>query len=576
MQHLQCNVLVIGAGLAGCWAALRARELAPKVILADIAKVSRSGKSSFSGAGILCPQKSDDLDVWHKEIAEKGEFLGDQDWIRILLEEQITRLDDMGKWGLAYERDEKGRIFRHVGLNHVNTRITTVDSLRMMDVLRKKMEALGVTFLERVMITGLMTSDGTLPTAGSVVGAVGFNIRTGETFAINSGATVMAAGGTGMFGAAGEGMVQAYRAGAELTGMEFTRCFDEMGFEDKYIGVHLNTYQRLGMKLVNSAGERFMKKYLPDLMERGRREDIGLAIVSEGLQGNAPVYMDLRHLDEESMKKLHTLPSIARVVRALEEEGIDFRKNLIKYVVTSGPMYIRAGGIRNNIYGESSVPGLYTAGESGGMPAHGTYSVGGVNLASCCVGGYRAGEYAVKFARENGTKPVVKSQAKEFEERAVRPLKVTSGLRPDDLSDEIHSFLSPAMVAVFRDARSIKKVLGRAGDWKAKTQQLRAQDYHELAKANRMVCYAECADIIFRSSLTREETRGNNIRIDFPYKDNINWLKWIVQWPDSKGKPQMRIVPVPLYRYPAKPKEYAKVPVRLPFPEKISKKRAEA
>lgn len=576
MQNLQCDVLVIGAGLAGCWAALRAKELGSRVILVDIARVSRSGKSSFSGAGILCPQKSDDLDVWHKEIAEKGEFLADQDWVRILLEEQITRLEDMGKWGLVYERDDKGRIFRHVGLNHVNTRITTVDSLKMMDILRKRLEALGVTFLERTMITGLLTSDGALPTAGSVTGALGFNIRTGETYAINSGATVMAAGGTAMFFNAAEGIVQAYRAGAELAGMEFTRCFDEMGFEDKYISVHLNTYQRLGMKLVNAAGERFMKKYLPDLMERGRREDLGLAIVSEGMQGKGPVYMDLRHLDEESMKKLHTLPSIARVVRAMEEEGIDFRKNLIKYVVTSGPMYIRAGGIRNNIYGESNIPGLYTAGEAGGMPAHGTYSVGGVNLASCCVGGYRAGEYAMKFARENGIKPVVKDQARKLEETTLRPLKAASGQLPDDLSDEIHTFLSPAMISVFRNARSIKKVLSRASDWKAKSQQLRARDYHELVKANRMSHYAELAEFIFRGSLTREESRGNSIRIDYPYKDNVNWLKWILQWPDSKGKLQMRIVPVPLYRYPAKPKEYTRTPVKLPFPTKTSKKSAEA
>jgi succinate dehydrogenase/fumarate reductase flavoprotein subunit len=573
MQQLECDVLVIGGGLAGCWAALRAKELAPKVILVDIGKVSRSGKSSFSGAGILCPQKSDDLDVWHKEIAEKGEYLGDQDWIRVMLEEQILRLEDMGQLGLTFERDDKGQIVRHVGLNHVNTRITTVDSLLMMDVMRRRMEALGVTFLERVMITDLLTSDGTLPTGGSVVGAIGFNTRTGETFAINSGATVMTAGATGMFGAAGEGIVQAYRAGAELIGMEFTRCFDQMGFEDKYIGVHLNTYQRLGMRLVNSAGERFMEKYLPDLKERGKREDIGLAVVSEGLQGRAPIYMDLRHLDEESMKKLHTLPSIARVIHALEEEGLDFRKNLIKYIVTSGPMYIRAGGIRNNIYGESSVPGLYTAGEAGGMPCQGTYSVGGVNLASCCVGGYRAGEYAAKFAGELGAKPLVQGQAKEFEERVLQPLKATSGQRPEELSDEMHSFLCPAKIAVFRDARSIKKVLRRAREWKAKAGQLRASDYHELVKANRMVRYVECAEIVFRSGLIREESRGNSIRIDFPYKDNVNWLQWIVQWPDSKGRPQLKQVPVPLYRYPTKPKEYSRIEVKLPFP---IKKRAEA
>jgi succinate dehydrogenase / fumarate reductase, flavoprotein subunit len=506
------------------------------------------------------------LDIWHREIAEKGQYLGDQDWIRVLLQEQIKRLEDMGKWGLSFERDGTGKIFRHVGLNHVNTRITTVDSLEMMDVMRRRLEALGVILLERIMITELLTSDGASPTSGSVVGAVSFHIRTGETFAINSGATVMASGGTGLFGAGGEGIVQGYSAGAELAGMEFTRFFDEMGFEDRYIGVHLNTYQRLGMKLVNAAGERFMEKYLPDLKERGKREDIGFAVVSEGLQGKGPMYMDLRHLDEEDMKKLYTLPSTAKVVRALEDEGIDFRKSLVKYVVTSGPMQIRAGGIRNNIYGESSLPGLYAAGEAGGMPCQGTFAVGGVNLASCCVGGYRAGEYAARFSREHGVRQVVMSQVKEVAERALRPLSASSGLGADDLSEEIHTFLSPAKISVFRDGRSIERVLDQTEAWGAKAQQLQARDYHELAKANRMIRYVQCIAIVFRSSLTREETRGNNIRVDFPYRDNINWLKWIFQGRDSHGTPQVRLVPVPLYRYPVKPKEYTKIPVKFPLP----------
>ncbi|MDZ4247276.1 MAG: FAD-binding protein, partial [Dehalococcoidia bacterium] len=468
MQQLKCDVLVIGAGLAGCWAAIRAREIAQKVILVDIAKVAKSGKSSFSGAGILCPQESDDLDMWQKEIVEKGQYFSDQDCVRAMLEEQPKRLAEMGQWGMKFEYDKNGKVFRHVGLNHVNTRIITVDSLEMMDALRKRMTGLGVTFLERVMVTDLLTSDGASPTQGYVVGATGFNIRSGETFAINAGATIIATGGTGFFGSMGEGIIQAYRAGAELTGMEFTRAFDEMGFNDRYIGVHLNTYQRLGMKLVNAAGERFMERYLPSLKERGRREDLGLAIVSEGMQGRAPIYMDLRHFDEESMNKLHTLPSISRVVASLEDEGIDFRNQLVKYVVTSGYLWSRAGGIRNNVYGETNLPGLFVAGEAGGYPTHGTYSVGGVNLASCCVGGYRAGEYAARFAGESGTKPLVSEQVKSMEARALQPLKAATGISPANLADEIATFISPARIAVFQDGSTIRKVLDRAEDWQAK------------------------------------------------------------------------------------------------------------
>ncbi len=566
MQRLQCDVLVVGAGLAGLWAAARAKEVAPKVILVDMAKIGKCGKSSFSGAGILCPDPSiDDMDVWHREISEKGLYLNDQDWVRVMLEDHPKRLKDMENWGLTYERDKNGKIYRHVGLNHVNTRITTVDSLEMTEVMRKRLEATGVTLVDRVIITGLLTSDGASPTKGSVIGAVGIHTRTGEPYVISAGATVCTAGSTGLFWGAGEGIAQAYWAGADLYNMEFSRCFDEMGFEDKYIGVHLNTYQRLGMRLINKDGERFMSKYYPELMERGRREDLGLAIVSEGLQGKAPIYMDLRHLDEETMNKLYTLPTTSQVVNAMKEEGIDFRKRPVKYVVTSGPIYMRCGGIRINIFAESSLPGLYAAGEASGMPTHGTYSVGGVNLATCCVNGYRAGEYAARFALENGRKPQVEDQAKYMLRKTMQPLKAKSGISADDFLDEMHTYLSQARVSVFRNAQSIEDVLQHVKDWKNRIKTLKANDYHGLVRAIKIAPYVQCAELIFRGSLIREETRANNIRIDYPYRDNINWLQWVVQGSNGKGGSWAKKVPVPLYRYPTRPKEYARIPVNLPI-----------
>lgn len=565
MQRLQCDVLVVGGGLAGVWAAARARELASRVILVELAKISRSGKSSFSGAGILCPDAADDMDVWHKEIVKKGQYLNDQDWVRVMLEEHPKRLKDMEEWGLTFERDQNGKVYRHVGLNHINTRITSVDSLEMMEIMRKRVENTGVTLMERVMITGLLTSDGVWPTGGAVVGAVGFHARTGETFIISSGAVVMATGGSGLYWAAGDGIAQAYWAGAELYNMEFCRCFDEMSFENKYTRVHLNTYQRLGMKLINASGERFIEKYLPDMKERAKREDLGLAIVSEGLQGKAPIYMDLRHLDAESMNKLYTLPTTTRVVNAMKEEGVDFRNQPVKYSVTSGPIHMAHSGVRTNIFGETSLPGLYAAGEAAGMPAHGTYSVGGVNLAQCCVGGYRSGEYAARFALENGPKPIVGTQAKYLVKKTMQPLEAKSGQEPQDFFDKMHRYLSPARTSVFRDAESIEDALKHIKRWKIETKALKVQDYHGLVKANRVAPYLQCAELIFEASLIREETRANNIRIDFPFKDNINWLQWIVQVNDRKGESRARKVPVPLYRYPVKPEQYEKIPVNLPF-----------
>ncbi|MBI4330105.1 MAG: FAD-binding protein [Chloroflexi bacterium] len=567
MTQMQYDVLVIGGGLAGCWAALRAGELTDKVLLVDIATVSKSGSSSFSGAGILMPDETDDLDIWQKEIVEKGQFLNDQDWVRVMLEEQSLRMADMGRWGLTFELDDRGKVLRHVGLNHDTTRIVTVDSHEMMEVLRRQLEARGIPILERTMMTRLLTSDGRSPTAGTVVGATGFHIRTGEVFSVNAGATVIASGSVGSLGGCGEGLNMAYLAGAKIFNVEFARAFDKSGFEGKYMHVHLNTYQRLGMRLINKNGERFMVRYLPDLMERGKREDLGLAIVSEGMQGRAPIYMDLRHLDENHMNKLYTLPSTTRVVNALKEEGIDFRTRPVEYVVTSGPITMRCGGIKINTFAETNLPGLYVAGEASGFPGHGTYSVGGVNLALCCVEGYRAGEFAARYARENGRRQVVPRQIKALVAQTFSPLKARAGLTPGALCEEIDKSLSPARVAVFRDAATIRTILEHVTEWKEQAARLQATDHHELMKANRMASYVQAVALIFRANLMREETRGNNIRVDFPYKDNIDWLKWVIQWADEERKPRIGAVPVPLYRYPVRPKEYTRIPANLPFPK---------
>src|SRR3972149_1251241 len=95
ISTVEGDVLVIGGGLAGCWAAYKALEMGSKVILVDRGKVSRSGKSSFSGASILCPLPQDDLDVWHMEMASRGDYVSDQEWIAIILQEIPSRVKDM-------------------------------------------------------------------------------------------------------------------------------------------------------------------------------------------------------------------------------------------------------------------------------------------------------------------------------------------------------------------------------------------------------------------------------------------------------------------------------------------------
>ncbi len=564
MIQLKCDVLVVGGGLAGCWAAIKAKETASSVVLVERGKVSKSGKSAFSGAGILCPSPNDDLDAWRKEIVVRGSYLADQDVVDALLQEQPARIKDMEDWGLTYERDDKGNLMRVGGLGGITTKIVTVSSEEMMRILRKRMEAIGVTILDRVFVTGLLTSDGNYPTKGSVTGSYGFNTHTGEPYVINAGATVLACGAMGYYYFHGEGIAMGYRAGAELWGMEFTRCMDIMSFQNKYTGIHLITYQRLGMRLYNRLGERFMERYYPEQKENTTRQQMAFATIMENLEGRGPVYADMTHLDKDSLNKLRTLPSTAPRVRAIEREDIDFGKDRILFNVHSGFINAESGGIKHSPFGDTNVPGLYVAGETGGLPANGTGTIP-LKLASCCIEGHRAGDKAARYALAAGRKPLKKAQISLLEDETFRPLRTKTGMAPEELMDKIYDYLRPALVAIFRTEAPMKALLKEHRSWVEAAGALKAADWHALVKVHQKRSYVDCVGLVFEASIKRQETRGMNLRMDYPDCDNAGWLKHVILKSESDGM-RVRYEPLPMDRYKVKPEAFTKTPSDIQWP----------
>lgn len=565
MQHLECDVLVVGGGLAGCWAALRARDFKAQVILAERGIVSRAGVSPFSGAGLLCPSHEDNLDAWHRDMVVRGKFLNDQEWIKILLEEQPARIEDMAGWGIPFERDNGGNIVRCPSMGSSVAKVTIIPSLKMMECLKKRAEDTGVKLAEKVMITDLLTSDGCHPTKGSVTGAFGFQAQTGEPCVINSKATVLATGGLGYSDLSGDGIALAFRAGAEIYNMEFIITFDKMGFEGRPTGFHFGTFHREGFTLWNSRGERFMERYYPQLKEMVNRHELALAILIEEVEGRGPVYMDLTHLGAEGINRLKKHPATYKTMGILEKAGIDISKKRVRFNVFTGFLnYTNTGGIRHNTYAESSLRGLFVAGEAGGYPARGCGSVG--PLAMCCVGGYRAGEYAARCAVEKPSISENKDQIKYLEKETFGPFNTSAGLAPEELLEQVNAFLSPPKISVFRNKENIARILVESENWKERTKHLKAGNMDQLIKANKLKNYIQCAELIFRASQEREESRGVFIRTDYPFQDDLNGLKYVVLQQDEKWKAYFKTLPLPVYRYQVRPESYSRKPFSLPVP----------
>ncbi len=569
---IECDVLVIGGGLAGCWAALRAKDLVDDVVLVEKGKVSRSGVSPFCGGHLLCPTDKDDLRPWMKEIVERGEYINDQEWVEVLLPDLIKRIRELDSFGPLIEKNERGDFNRFVGRANVETRMVIFDALKTMETLRGLLQDKGVTIQDRVMVTDLLTGDGCHPTKAGVIGCVGFNTRTAEPLTVKARGVVVATGGAGFgddtSGNSGDGIAQAFRAGAEISGMEFARWWAKWTFEKRFKAGHLSMWQALNWILTNAKGERFMDEYFPTLKERAREQDLGAALGKEYIEGRGPVYADFRHVNLEGFEWAKRSASQGHIMRAFESVGIDLGKQTVRYDLCPGFLSFYSGscGIRTNTYCETSLPGLYAAGQAGGYPAHGTYSVGGLNTAMCCVMGYRAGEFAAKYAREGIEARVDTDQVRSLHDVALHPLQVKKGVKAVELRQMIGDFMSSPRMAFFRHEKRLREGLAEIAKWEAMLPQLWAENPHELIKANGVKSYIQAYKLSFIASLERKESRGANLREDYPYTDNVDFLKRFLL-ARGNGEVIVRMVPIPIYRYPVKLERYERVPYPFPMPK---------
>jgi len=555
-KQIEVDVLVVGGGLAGMRAAIEAKAQGAKVLVAIKGKLGRmsAAVSAYHGAGVGPWGDPDDRKELHlKDVIKAGGYLADQELCKIMIDELADRLIELERFGLYWERDDKGHIAPYLGSGHSKPRTISTwlrqGGLGMIQALKLEILRKEIPVLEDTMVTKLLVNDGV------VTGAMGLEYVNGEFVCIRARATIIATGAhSEVFPAnttppegTGDGPAMAYHAGAELMNMEHVVYVGTMDHPNVWRSMLVPTLFKVGgdtLHLLNKHGERFMERYDPEHLEMAAKDIIASSIQREikGGRGGADgdtFYADLRHLPyEEARQKLLDL------VVCMEKMGLDVRKDLVPFRPAA---HETLGGVRINAECESTIPGLYAAGSAIGA-IYGNDGIPGRGTGHALVFGKRAGEYGGKRALGVAVPSTESKQVEAERKRIFDVLDHTEGIRPIKALRKLQDIMGRHFGAVKSEAgleEALREVL-----------RMREEDFPQLAlssctrrfnlewrRALEMGNLIDVSEMMIRSAMMRKETRTMFMREDYPERDDTNWLKHIVV---KKESDQMDVDAIPI------------------------------
>jgi succinate dehydrogenase/fumarate reductase flavoprotein subunit len=548
-EFLETDVLVIGAGLAGTFAAIKAKAAgAEKVLIVSKGKMGKDSCSTFAAGVFTLVLPDDDKEMLSKIYALDDNFgagLYDEEWLDLWLDDLYDRALDLEKWGLKWHKTADGK-FERKGMR--GNQRAMFEGPQLMEVMAKQVKKSGVEVVGHTMITDLLTEGG--KPGKPVVGAFGFDVRTGESRVFSARSTVLAAGPCGFKGRyachkfqTGEAYAMAYRAGGILGQFENGQFLQLTAADFDTQG--MNMFTSLGGKFINVKGERFMLEYDPELKDNSSLATVAQAMAMEVRAGRGPIFLDMTHFTPEDIKRLRSVLPIPATM--LERAGCLVGDRIVKKIEWQPAIWgttALGGGVVINLKGETSLPSLYGCGDA--IARH-------LSKPSALPGAAITGAIAGKSAalNKNEKKPINKRQMKEVQSYAFIPLERKDGIEPDHLILKMQEALFPYDVTVIARHDRLYNALSeieRIRD--EEIPLLYASDAHYLRLANEVRSMVLVAEMFLRSRLLREESRGSYIREDYPFTDNEGWLKntRLVQ-DNGKMKFWLEDVPLETYRY---------------------------
>jgi succinate dehydrogenase / fumarate reductase flavoprotein subunit len=580
------DVLVVGAGGAGLRAAIEASAAGAKTGVVTKSLLGKAHTVMAEGGMAAAMGNVDDRDNWRVHFADTmrgGQYLNNCRMAELHAKEAPARVRELEAWGAIFDRTKDGRINQRNFGGHRYPRLAHVGDRTGLEMIRSLQDHgihQGITVFAETTVINLLL-DG-----GRCVGAFAYDREKGRFMVFHAKAVVLATGGVGRsfrvtsnsWEYTADGQALAYKAGASLLDMEFVQFHPTgMVWPPSVKGILVTEGVRgEGGILKNKDGKRFMfddipENYRPqtaDNPDEGwrytqgdknarrppellTRDHVARCINREVKAGRGSphggVYLDIAWIKEklpnsvEHIKK--KLPSMYHQFKQLAD--LDITKEPMEIGPTTHYMM---GGIQVDAESQmSSVPGLFAAGESA-AGLHGANRLGGNSLSDLLVFGKRAGEYAAKFAKENGAGRVNQADVDAAAKAALAPFeRGAAGENPFAVQSELQDIMQN-LVGIVRTESEMQEALGKIEALRVRAAKAGITGnieyntgWHTALDLDNMLSISEMIAI---AALERKESRGGHFRDDYPDK-SAEWGKYnlkIVRGAD--GRPGIERIPV--------------------------------
>jgi succinate dehydrogenase/fumarate reductase flavoprotein subunit len=524
---LEADLIIVGGGSAGCLAAIRALELKPdlKVVLFEKGDIKYSGSIArgMDALNIVAIPNFTTPELYVEAVSMGCAGILDAPASYVMAKRSFDLLKKLESWGVYFPVDKAGQ-YRTLQYHAKGRFLTAMEEPNLKVMISRLALDKGAVAVNRVMGLEILMD------SGRVAGVAGLNVRSGELVVCRAKAVILAAGGTARFtlpnsgylygtfdypGNTGDGYVMAYKAGASLTGMEFSRR--TLLIKDANMPLLAITVTR---------GGRVMDIFDNIIMEN---ECHSLSRMEEAFaQGRGPLRIKLSHLKPEVIEEIeHILFTTERPVqeRFFKGRGVDFRKSDIELWPTECQLCGGHGmaGVVVNEKAETTVAGLYAAGDVAAVPKQ--------HLTGAFVFGEVAAERAVEFIAANEPVKLDQDRIKAVEARRNR-LADTSGREIDvrDIEYKVRRLIGDYVVSPKNEYK-----LKRWGEWAERFREelengVLARDGHELSKLYEVEHIATCASLSAAAALVRKESRWGeaHFRTDYPARDDKHFFCHLV------------------------------------------------